>query len=236
MNPIGALSLIREFVFPAGCAVCGIRLLDGGESARGVCSECGSLLRADLRRRCASCGRPLVSERARCLECRELPPPSFDGAHLLFAYAGTPRRLLTAFKFGQGRSAVGFAAEAFAEAIARRPEIGAEFRIVPVPPRPGKLKRNGWDQVDAIVSRLERAEGLPVSRCLVRLPGRTQKKLNRAERADNMKAAFRCVSAPPVRAVLVDDVCTTGATLNACAAALKSGGCSYVFAIAFCYD
>lgn len=228
---------LRHFLFPTSCAVCGRTLLGGAEADEGVCAACAEKLRPAAGIRCARCGRPLISERVVCMECRDTPPRSFDGAHLLFPYAGRARRFFIAFKFGACRGAAGFAARSIAEALAARAaDIGPDASIVPVPPRPGKLKRGAWDQVEAIVSRMEKREGACVSRCLARLPCKTQKTLNRSERVENMRSAFVCVRPPPRRAVLVDDVYTTGATLNACAAALKRSGSVFVFVVALCYD
>jgi len=236
MDLFAAFALAREFVFPSDCACCGASLLDAQEASWGVCFRCADKLTPEPGPRCDRCGRPLVSEFGTCLECRELPKPSHDGAFLLFRYGGDPLRFMAGYKFGAHRSASVFAAMLIARTIqANRPAIG-EGVVVPVPPRPGKLRRTGWDQVSAVARALAVREGLAVDPCLRRLPGRVQKTLDRADRARNMEGAFVCSRRPPERAVLIDDVCTTGATLNACAHSLKAAGCRYVFAIALCYD
>jgi predicted amidophosphoribosyltransferase len=104
-----------------------------------------------------------------------------------------------------------------------------------VPPRPGKIKKKGWDQVELLSRRLERS-GISVSRCLRRLPSRSQKELDRAGRATNLVGKMVCFASPPETAILIDDVITTGATLDACARSLKDAGSERVYALAFCYD
>ena len=228
---------LREFFYPAGCACCGSPLLDCGEAGLGVCSACVPRLIPEPGPRCAHCGRPLVSELGTCIECREREAPSYDAACALFRYGGAARRFLSSYKFGAGRAASSFIAGLFSGALRENagPILEKPF-IVPVPPRPGKLKKMGWDQVSAIADRLERNHGFPVSRCLVRLPSRAQKELNREERTLNMRKNIECPRPAPELAVLIDDVLTTGATLDACASALKRGGCRYVFALTLCYD
>lgn len=230
---------IRNVVFPASCACCGCGL-EGDEAAYGVCVSCAALLRPETGLRCSRCGRPLVSERNICVECRNAEEPAHDQAYVLFRYGGLARRFLASYKFGPHRIAAPYVARLFAatlaETLAEPLAQNGGYAIVPVPPRPGKMKRCGWDQVSSVADCLERREGLPVSRCLVRLPSRTQKKLDKAERALNMRGVMRCVSPPPSRVVLIDDVLTTGATLNACAGALKDAGSEHVFALALCYD
>ena len=75
-----------------------------------------------------------------------------------------------------------------------------------------------------------------MNRCLKRLPSRSQKELNREERGKNLKGRIFCVKTPPKTALLFDDVFTTGATLNACAAALLSGGAEKVYGLCLFYD
>jgi predicted amidophosphoribosyltransferase len=124
-----------------------------------------------------------------------------------------------------------------AELMARRiallapPEaLGAV--IVPVPPAPLRSRRRGFDAAEAIAGHLHRCVETSMHPCLVRRGGGRQVGKGRAERF----AAPPRVSAretPPASVVLVDDVLTTGATLSACAAALRRAGARRVFAVTF---
>jgi ComF family protein len=160
---------------------------------------------------------------------------SFDSAWPLFRYAGEMRTLVLSYKSRGRRSLAPWFATMLADALRERYPGRI---VVPVPPRPGKLRRKGWDQVEDIAGLLERRFGVPVERVLQRADGIEQKALDRVHRASNVRGMIRvregfCI---PVDPLLFDDVMTTGATLSECAAALKSAGAVRVDALALCAD
>jgi ComF family protein len=167
------------------------------------------------------------------MRCRDAPR-AFDSAYPLFPYEGAMRSLVSAYKKGGRRSLAGLFAELMAAAIGER---WPERTIVPVPPRPGKLRKLGWDQVEEIARRLER-RGFSVSRPLERGSSDEQKSLGRGDRGSNARRAYRLRAGAraPELPLLIDDVVTTCATLDACAAALKEGGARSVEALVLAAD
>ncbi len=127
-----------------------------------------------------------------------------------------------------------FFADVFAKNIG---EKWPDRIIVPIPPRPGKLRTKGWDQVEEIARILER-RGFPVARPLERRHSKEQKKLGRGERGANATLAYvlKPGAVPPERPLIIDDVITTCATIDACARALKDGGAVSVVALVFAAD
>jgi ComF family protein len=238
------VSLLGERLFPAGCAVCGAPLFDSDEAWYGLCRRCFGRFEIEEQRRCLSCGRPLISERERCLPCREGEGFSFDGAFALWPYAGNCRKLLEAYKFKKAFALGNFLAQKMLDALPLfRPfeadngdSRAGDFSWVPVPPRPGKIKNSGWDQIDYLAGRLRRNHGARVEACLERLSSETQKKLDRQGRRINLLGRIRCRKTPPERVLLFDDVMTTGSTLDVCSKALKDSGAKEVFALALFYD
>jgi ComF family protein len=165
---------------------------------------------------------------------------SFDAAFPLYAYNGIARRLLIAYKSKKRRSLAAFLARRLAnEILARFPG----YTIVPVPPRPGKIRAEGWDQVELLAGILEYRYELPVARILVRMKGgNEQKSLDKEGRRMNMVGRYALVprsaepSLLPAKVLLLDDIMTTGATLSECASVLKTHGSSRVCAIVLAAD
>jgi ComF family protein len=236
-----AAAYLREYLFPMDCPLCGGELMDRDEAWHGLCGPCRAGLVAGGESRCSICGRPLISEQGVCLQCRGREEGESEDAHIfdsafsIFPYAGKYRRLLGAYKFGKNLPLGNFLAERIMEALGRLPPDAAEGVPVPVPPRPGKIRNTGWDQVAYLGSRLAKLGARPRS-CLKRLPSKSQKELDRANRKTNLMGKIICVKPPPRVAILFDDVITTGATLDACAAALKGAGTEKVYGVCLFYD
>jgi predicted amidophosphoribosyltransferase len=104
--------------------------------------------------------------------------------------------------------------------------------LVPVPTHPARARRRGYDQARVLARALGARSGLPVAPCLRRAGAATrQLGAGREERLQDGRLELHCHRAPPPRAVLVDDVHTTGATLRAAAGALRAAGATDVVAV-----
>ena len=161
-----------------------------------------------------------------------------DRLFLLFPYQGRYRKILAAYKFGRTLGLGHFFAEKIRETLEALAEIlPPEVRLIPVPPRPGKIRKTGWDQIEYLAKLLEKGAGAPpVYRCLKRLPSRNQKELNREDRKINLQGKIILNRQAPRQALVIDDVCTTGSTLEVCAAVLKAGGAEQVYGLCLFYN
>ncbi|NQU72369.1 MAG: ComF family protein, partial [Rhodospirillales bacterium] len=167
-----------------------------------------------------------------CGECLRAPPP-FERARTVFRYDEHSRDLVISFKHRDRIDA----APAYGKWMARAGrEILAEADlIVPVPLHRRRLISRRYNQSAELCHALSRETGLPHNPdLLVRTRATpTQGRLNRAERERNVRGAFALrpdavTSLQGRRVVLVDDVLTTGATVNACARTLLRGGAAAV--------
>jgi ComF family protein len=146
-------------------------------------------------------------------------------------YEGAARALVGALKF---RGAVGLADSMAALMVATAPAERLRDTLVPVPLHPARRRSRGFNQAERLAQALGRRAGLTVADCLVRGgPGLRQVGRDRAARLTGPMGSVRAARAVPSSAVLVDDVVTTGATLAACAAALRAAGSREVTALVF---
>ena len=244
MNLQKHIYYLREYFFPEGCSCCWEALLGADESYFGLCTDCRSSFESVLNseKRCRICGKPLVSEIETCLSCREsdgIPKQkyneNFERIWSIFPYKGKFKAVLKAYKFKKHIALANFFVYCLNTVLKEAIDI-TEIALVPVPPKSGKIKKQGWDQIDFLSNRLKLNNHLPVDKCLKRLPSRSQKELNREERSKNLKGRILCVKKPPKNAILFDDVITTGATLNACAEVLREGGTEKVFGVCLFFD
>lgn len=179
--------------------------------------------------RCPVCGQVLLAETGCCVDCsaQTWSFPSLDG---LFSYQEPAAELLRLYKFGDGASL----ARSWAAAAAAR--LSPRGPLVPVPPLRTNLWKRGWDPVQLFTSALGRSAGLPVWKLLVRRASFSQKTLDRSGRLENARRAYtlarfatrRLGRVAPGVVWLVDDVVTTGATVEACSRLLRQAGAAEV--------
>lgn len=188
---------------------------------------------------CAACGRSCRPSAVVCTRCaRRLAsadplsgtgPPGIDRVWSSAPHEGVARDLVTALKFRRLLPV----AELMADRIQWLAPAGLlGGTIVPVPPAPLRSLRRGFDPAAELAAALAARLGAPLRPCLLRAGGGRQVGRRRAERIGH-PPHIHAKGEAPRSALLVDDVLTTGATLSACARALRSAGAVRVAAVTF---
>lgn len=193
--------------------------------------------------RCLCCGRAVRPERLFCPGCvpalpkeplsREFPLPGGGSLAVAacFPYEKGFRRTLHRLKFQEERALARPLGTLMAEAAS---SLGEDFDGVTwVPMSPQKLRRRGYNQSELLAKAVAKELGLPAWNLLEQVRETdTQHSLTRAQRADNVRGAYRAKGATlGKRVLLVDDIVTTGATLRACAQGLYGAGAQKVCAV-----
>jgi ComF family protein len=160
----------------------------------------------------------------------------FDLARSFALYDDAMVRLLMLLKYEPVAPLGAWFAAQIEQVIRAEPQLGEVDFIVPVPLDRYRLRERGYNQAELIARPLARRLGRPLADdLLIRLRSRPPRlKLSRRERWETVRGAFNAPSGPRVdtsRILLVDDVLTSGATLDACARALRAAGASAVRAV-----
>ena len=216
-----------DTLFPFQCHGC-------GREGRAICADCAAgLPRLAPSRFCAVCAEPGVV--GRCGWCRSRPI-AVDGIRAPYVYerGSAIRKALIAFKFRDQRAMSAELAAHLAECMAYY-ELDADA-IVPVPSHPRRMRERGFNQAALLAAELGKLTGLPVWETLLTRTSHAPSQLvvsGRANRWANVSGSFVCAGAVDgLSLLLVDDIVTTGATMSACAEALKAQGAREVWGLA----
>ena len=150
--------------------------------------------------------------------------PVCGAAHftIAFVYAGVLRSAILAVKYARQRRL----GVALGHLLAAHPWVSGDAVIVPIPGSSQRIAQRGYDQAVVLAQAVATTRQLPLSQQLVRVRQTTaQAKLNRMQRQQNVAGAFMWQGgSPPTRIILIDDICTTGATIAAAIAAIHHAG------------
>jgi ComF family protein len=219
---------IFALIFPDECRICGARLEDASRIP--VCRKCLAApapLNAEYF--CAACRTPFANahpldESGRCALCR-LGLNRFDAAYSFGAYEDTLRKLIHLFKYGRVRTLAGPLGALLGASLPSGESFDA---VAPMPLHWWRRWRRGFNQAELLAREVARRCGVEVVNAVRRARATApQAGLSHAQRRENVAGAFEVRRPERVRGLrvaLVDDVMTTGATANACAAALKRAG------------
>jgi len=209
---------LLDLLMPPACAGCG---------------TAGALLCSGCQGRLASPGRP--QDRFLAPDAGIVIGDALTLAMAAFAYAGPMRRALAALKYSGASRVAPILAQAALSRLSCLQAISGPATLVAVPVHRERMRVRGYNQADLIARLLARRAVLPISPLLVRVrPTTKQHRLNRTARLANLRGAFGIAPASriPATVIVVDDIVTTTATLEACASVLREGGVGAVFGFA----
>lgn len=222
---------ILSIFFPPRCPVCDEVLFPDSR----ICADCAKKIMRVREPVCKKCGKPLVEERREYCEDCQKKKHFFVQGKAVFVFEGRIRTSMYRFKYGGRQEYAAFYASVAAEQYGRWLQRKGVEAIVPVPMYLWKKRRRGYNQAEVFAGALGRELDIPVECGLVRRIRNTapQKQLNAEERVHNVKNAFQFAAniVKYKKVVLVDDIYTTGSTMDEVAKALLAAGISEVYYI-----
>ena len=218
-----ALAELLAIVAPPACVACREPV---GRADELLCAACLRALPWLRGRQCGRCGLPR-HRRGGC----PAAAAAFARSWAPMAYDGPARALVQALKFRGALPVVELMAAQIAATLPEELRAGA---LVPVPPQAARRRARGFDPAGVLASALAPRLELPLTPVLSRRDhARRQTRAGRKARRSAGRIVVEASSPAPPRAVLVDDVHTTGATLDACARALRDAGAREVMAVTY---
>ena len=231
------MTFFREILYPRRCPGCD-DILFPKDWNTGFCPKCDGNIKRVKDARCLKCGKPLQKEwKEYCYDC-ERKHHYFQENRGVYVYQGPMKPAMYRLKYGNRRCyARTFAQEAF-ETYGfwiKQKEVQC---IVPIPMFPAKKRKRGYNQAAVLAKELGRLVGLPVCDNLVyRVRNSTpQKELNDAERKNNLKNAFKIRKSDVKlkKILLIDDIYTTGSTMDEVSRTLRDSGVEQVYCLSIC--
>lgn len=226
------LEALRDLFYPSHCAHCGVSVRAGW-----ICSTCRADIRPVTDPKCETCSHsyPGMDEHRSCANCGDRQF-YFDTAVGVMQGRGVLRDLIHHFKYGHAAWLAEPLAELLAEGLDDQRLVDRTFDgIVPVPLHPKRQREREYNQAELLAREMGRKTGLSVRNVLQRTRYTvTQTHFDRQQRMQNLREAFSLrqnASVLGLNLLLVDDVFTTGSTLDECARVLISAGAETVCAL-----
>jgi len=231
--------ILSNILFPGQCVFCD-KMLEPN-ALRNVCPQCEELIGTSRKRLCCvKCGKPVASygKRKICYFCYDNPTKYFDRIVSAFEYDDLVKESVLRYKLGVIPAYAVTYADFLAETVKEHYD-GIEFDFIcGAPSHTNKKVSQGFDNVELICKYLSKSLDIPLEKNLIKKIRNTprQSSLKYSERQENLKNSMTIPNCQKVRGktvLLVDDVCTTRATMIECSRALKQAGAKRVYGVTF---
>ena len=233
----GQAEPLLNLLFPRRCPVCGEIVEPYGEK---ICPECVRALSPVREPCCKKCGKEISDRQGEyCPDCMRRPK-TFDSGASLLNYNETARWSMASIKYKNRREYLDFYAQAMTIRFAKRVRVWGAEALVPVPIHSSRRRERGFNQAEELAERLSDCWGLPVDTKLLVRKKKTlpQRDLGPSQRLKNLQEAFALHPSVsdkiPKSVIIIDDIYTTGSTVEACSRILKKAGVKRIYFLAIC--
>lgn len=226
--------VLLDLMYPPRCPICHDIVEPGFQM---ICGSCMKQLPFVTAPKCTKCGKPVPEGDDLCYDC-SVTAHAFTEGMGIFLYNEVMRKSMHYFKYMSRKEYGAFYAAAvwrFGRNTLKRwnPQV-----IVPIPIHKSRRRERGYNQAEVVAELLAGYMGIPVEKNILKRVNKTiaQKELTVEERRGNLKNAFvvNNASVPWERVLLLDDIYTTGSTMDAAASALKKYGIREIYCLSVC--
>lgn len=227
---------LKDLLYPRRCPVCDQIVAAPDILIHPACLKKLSIIKQPS---CKRCGKEVFSDAAEyCFDCIRRQR-SFDAGAALLNYNQAARRSMMAVKYNNRREYLDFYAEAMGIRFQSRVAVWNPQVLIPIPVHRSRKRQRGFNQAEELAQRLSRRFELPLETGLLLRNKKTlpQRELNPKERMENLRTAFEVMTTEctmPEAILLIDDIFTTGSTMEACTRVLKKAGVKHVFYLTIC--
>ena len=218
---------LLEWIYPWKCPGCGTLV------PYGFCATCRQELVEIHEPCCKKCGKPLDEDwQEFCYDCQK-KEQEYEQGRAVWLHKNGVKKAVYDFKYHNRRVYAEFFAKEMVRKYARLLEIWEVEEIIPIPVSRKRRRQRGYNQAALLAKELGRQTNIEVNlKSLVRIRDtQPQKKLSARERKENLSKAFmwKGKEPPKRRVLLIDDIYTTGATIDSNAIILKRAGAEEVY-------
>jgi len=217
--------LLKEILFPndVKCIICDNEITE----KYSICNECLNKLKLINGQRCPICLDKVKTD-GYCADCLK-KKPFYTKLFCVYVYDSPIKELILKFKSGKNQFLREYFARIAVDTVPK--EIFEKCTLITfVPCSDEKIAIRGYDQAEAIAKAVSEKTGIPYKKTIVRLNGNKTAKLNKSKRLESVKDRYIfCENVFGETVLIIDDVCTTSATLRYCSEQLQIAGAKEVF-------
>lgn len=234
------LQAILDMLYPVRCPVCSEIVIPKGSK---ICSPCEKKLQLICEPRCKKCSKPIEQDQSEfCSDC-ERKEYHFEYGYSLWIYDSIMKKSISDFKYRYKKEYANFYIERIVIEYGRAIINISPDALVPVPIHKSKYRERGYNQAEILADGIGRELNIPVLPHLLIRNKKTlpQKQLSDKERLRNLQEAFtfneKAIikhSKRPIKVLLIDDIYTTGSTIEACTNVLIRHGVEQIYFVTLC--
>ena len=224
-----------DVIFPRRCPICDDAVDTVGEL---ICRECQSRVKIIREPYCMKCGKPVISDAQRiCRDC-ETTQHSFNRGRAAFCYDETMKDSIYRFKYGRRKEYADYYSNQMVMLMKDQLKSWQPDALIPIPIHKKRFKQRGYNQAQLLAERIAGDTGIPMRADILLRDEDTkvQKNLTAADRQNNLKKALK-IGVDVVKLkniVIVDDIYTTGSTIDAAASILHDAGVENIYFMVLC--